>query len=278
MNAHAENARDYPVGISSSSEEFRTASHRLAQFARSFDDENPRHLAGEFATPVFSHIPVMQSMVDVLTMAMPDFVLHGEHDFIYHAPVSPGLRLFSKSTLVGVRGTRAGTAFIIRSDTVTHDDRPICTQYSTCLRRGEASTLVLGESPPARPVVERGGARIDRYTLTSDQTIRYAEAARDYSPYTIDSAAAAKEGYRAPIVHGMCTLSFAARAIVDGHCDGATPRMRRLGCRFAHPLFLEPGQVLEVEHWFASGGFVGFEARDGEGNVVIRNGYAEVSP
>jgi len=277
MSASAATAAAFPLGFSRRSEEFRTNSHRLAQFARAVDDENPRHLAGEFAPPVFSHIPVMQSMVEVLHMATPDFVLHGEHDFFFHAPIVPGQRLFSVSVLSGIRGNRAGTAFIIRSDTSAHDGTPICTQYSTCLRRGETSTLALGEFPPSRPVPAKQNAAHSRYALAPDQTRRYADAARDYSPYTIDPAAAAKEGFPAPIVHGMCTLSFAARAIVDIHCNGLTPRLRRLGCRFAHPLFLVAGQTLTIEHWADADDLVGFEAIDRAGNVVIRNGYAEIS-
>ena len=88
---------------------------------------------------------------------------------------------------------------------------------------------------------------------------------------------AAKAGFPAPIVHGMCTLSFAARAIVDHHCAGQTPRLKRLGCGFAHPLFLTPGQSLTVEHWPGADGLVGFEVADSDGNIVIKNGYAEVS-
>lgn len=268
----------YPVGATRDSEEFRTSSHRAAQFARSFDDANPLHLSGAFAPPVFHHIPVMQSMVEVLGQATQDFVLHGEHDFVFHAPMVPGMRLFSRSTLAGVRGNRAGIALIIRSETRTHEDRPVSTQFSTCLVRGPASTLVLGEAPPARPAPPAAPAAADLYPVSLDQTRRYADAARDYSPYTIDPAAAARHGFPAPIVHGMLTLSFAARSIVDGRCAGDPPRLRRLGCRFAHPLYLAEGQTLSVRHWSADGRLVGFEASDAAGNPVIRNGYAEVAP
>jgi acyl dehydratase len=266
-----------PLGMSRDSEEFRTSSHRLAQFARSVDDENPRHLAGEFAPPVFSHVPVMQSMVEVLDKATGGFVLHGEHDFFFHAPIVPGQRLFTTSTLAGVRGTRAGTTFVVRSETVTHDGKPICTQYSTCLVRGDPSDVTHGETPPARPTVAKTEGASSNYTLTPDQTRRYADAARDYSAYTIDPAVAAKAGFPAPIVHGMLTLSLAGRAIVDHHCGGQTPRLKRLGCRFAHPLFLTAGQSVKVEHWSGADGLVGFEATDAAGNIVIKNGYAQVS-
>ena len=52
--------------------------------------------------------------------------------------------------------------------------------------------------------------------------------------------------------------------------------MKRLGCRFAHPLLLTNGQAVDVQHWAGGDGLIGFEVTDVEGNVVIKNGYAEV--
>lgn len=267
-----------PIGTMRDSEEFRTSSHRLAQFARAVDDVNPHHLVGEFASPVFNHIPVMQSMIEVLDrVTAGSFVMHGEHDFIFHAPIRPADRLFTTSTLSGMRGTQAGMTFIVRSQTMTHDGKEICTQYSTCLVRGDASSVLHGTAQPERPVIARNEATSSTYLLTADQTRRYADAARDYSAYTMDPAAAAKVGFPAPLVHGMLSLALAARAIVDERCGGQTPRLMRLGCRFSHPLLLVPGQTVMVDHWAGDNGLVGFEARDAQGNTVIKNGYAEVS-
>lgn len=270
-------AKAPPLGFARDSEEFRVSSHRIAQFAKSVDDENPHHLAGEFASPVFAHVPVMQSMVEVLNRATDGFVLHGEHDFVFHRPIVPGQRLFTNSALIGVRGNRAGITYIVRSDTLTHTGEPVCTQYSTCLVRGEASGIAEGKPLPERPAVAKTASGSEIYALTPDQTRRYADAARDYSAYTIDPATAAKAGFAAPLVHGMCTLAFAARAIVDRHCGGETPRLKRLGCRFAHPLLLTPGQTISVEHWAGADGLVGFEAADKDGNLIVKNGYAQVS-
>jgi acyl dehydratase len=266
-----------PLGMSRDSEEFRTSSHRLASFARAVDDTNPRHLAGEYALPVFAHIPVMQSMVEVLQKTASGLILHGEHDFVFHRPIVPGQRLFTVSTLIGARGTSAGTAVVIGSYTRDHAGEPVCTQYSTCLLREAGGRDARGEKAPERPQVPRGEGVADTYPLPLDQTRRYADAARDYSAYTIDPEAAQAAGFPAPIVHGMCTLAFAARAIVDRHCGGESKRLRRLGCRFVHPLYLLAGQTLRVEHWAGEGGLAGFEASDAEGNLVIKNGYAQVS-
>lgn len=274
---HHSTAERAPIGMTRDSEEFRTSSHRLAQFARAVDDENPAHLSGSVASPVFGHVPAMQSMVEVLGEATGGFALHGEHDFVHHAPIVPGLRLYTRSTLIGIHPTKPGTTYVIRSLTEGHDGTPFVTQYTTCLVRGPTDATSHGEQPPQRPTTERGETAADRYELSTDQTRRYADAARDYSPYTMDAEAAAKAGFAAPLVHGMCTMAFAARSIVDRACGGDTARLRRFGCRFANPLLLHEGQAVTVHRWSGGDGFVGFEVTDADGSVVIRNGYAEIA-
>jgi acyl dehydratase len=269
------------LGFERDSEEFRVNTARLAQFAAALNDTNPAHLAGRIAGPVFHHIPVMQSMVEVLTAATREFALHGEHDFHLHRPIEPGQRLFSRSRLIGLGATRAGTTLVIRSDTTTHDDRPVSTQYSTCLVTTVKSAVSVGEAAPARPDVARSGdPTVVRHEMTADQTHRYADAARDYSPYCLEKAAAERLGFPAPIAHGMCTIGIASRAIVDTVLQGDASRLVRLGARFSAPVLMVPGQALTTRLWIApvAGGrrMVGFETLEMDGKVAIKNGFAEV--
>jgi acyl dehydratase len=264
------------IGSSRDSEEFRTNSQRLAQFAESLGDTNPDHRAGRIASPVFHHVPVMQSLVEVLRTVSDGFLIHGEQDFVYHRPIVPGQRLFSRSSLVGIRNSGAGALFLVRSETRTHDDQLVSIQRATCLVQGQRLPEDLGESHPAKPAVARGGTpEMVIFPIDERQTWRYAEAARDYSPYTLDAAAAKALGLRAAIVHGMCTLALIARAVVDGACAGDMRRLKRLGCRFSYPLYVEPRQQLQAELW-PGPATVAFEAKDRSGNLVVKNGYAEV--
>lgn len=264
------------IGASRDSEEFRTNTRRLAQFAEAVGDTNPAHLAGSIASPVFHHVPVMQSMVEVLNSVAGGFILHGEQDFHFHRPMRPGQRLFSRSELIGTRQSSAGALYFLRCSTHTHDAQPVSTQYATCLAQG-GSRDTEGVPPPDRPRPERlGDPLLALHAIVPDLTLRYGDAARDYSPYTIDGEAARKLGLPAPIVHGMCTLALIARDVVDRLCAGDTGRLRRLGCRFSHPLYLEPGQELSVRLW-PGDGMSAFEAADGTGHLVVSNGFAEVS-
>ncbi len=270
------------LGYERDSEEFRVNTARLAQFAAALDDTNPAHREGRIAGPVFHHIPVMQSMVEVMTAATREFALHGEHDFHFYRPIEPRQRLFSRSQMIGVGATRAGTTLIIRSDIRTHDDQLVSTQYSTCLVTSAKSAASVGSTGPERLSPPRDGDPISvRHEMTADQTHRYADAARDYSPYCLEKPAAAKLGFAAPIAHGMCTIGIAGRAIVDRVLQGDTSRLLRLGCRFSAPVLMVPGQALTTRLWIAPAAadgkrLVAFETLEMDGKPAIRNGFAEV--
>lgn len=269
------------IGFSRDSEEFRVNTARLSQFARALNDTNKAHLAGNVASPIFHHVPVMQSMVEVLKATSDAFGLHGEHDFHFDRPIEPGQRLFSQSKLIGIGTTTAGTTLIIRSDVSTHDGQEVSSQFSTVLLTTEKVDRAAGDAAPKPPAkVESEEPIVVKHALTDDQTFRYADAARDYSPYTLEAEAAAKLGFKAPIVHGMCTLGFAARAVVDEACKGDVKRLLRLGGRFSNPVMMVPGQSVTTRLCIGSvtrgRQVVSFEALDRDGTTVVKNGFAEV--
>jgi acyl dehydratase len=117
------------------------------------------------------------------------------------------------------------------------------------------------------------------YHVDADQSFRYAEASGDLGTYHIDDTVAREAGFPGVIVHGLCTMAFAARAVVDSGCDGDSRRLRRLGVRFTRPLL--PGQAIRVridEAGELDGrSYYAFEVDDESGEGVIRRGIAEVS-
>jgi acyl dehydratase len=87
-------------------------------------------------------------------------------------------------------------------------------------------------------------------------------------------------GFPTIIVHGTCTMAFAARAIVEQACDGDARRLARFAARLSRPLFLVPGQALTTRLWPAGDRdgrrLYGFEAFDRGGTTMLKNGLAEV--
>ena len=174
----------------------------------------------------------MQSMVEVIGAVTSAHVMHGEQDFVFHAPIMPKETLLTTSTLVGVKGSRAGVLLYVRSETRTDAGAPVCTQTATIICPGGAEARAAGEVPPSLPEASEGPGAETVFAIGPEVTLAYADAARDYSPYTLDQAAAEAAGWPAPVVHGMLTLSLAASAVVRAHAGGDAARIARLGCRF----------------------------------------------
>lgn len=268
-----------PLGQARDSEEFRTSSHRLAAYAAAVLDPNPQAVNGSLANPIFAHVPVMQSLVEVITAKGPLFAFHGEHDMLFQRPIEPGMRLFSRSALIGTRVTRAGLVLIVKSDTENETGAQVATQWSTLMLTGRTGATA-GDAVPDRPDKvsgNKGRSLRETIPIAQDLTLHYADAARDYSPYTLDREAAAAQGLKAPIVHGICTLAIAAGRIVNSYAGGAPERLRRIGCRFTRPLFLVPGQLLSLTLTAFDNGVITFSAIDSDGITIMSRGYAEIS-
>jgi acyl dehydratase len=87
----------------------------------------------------------------------------------------------------------------------------------------------------------------------------------DLNPLHADPAFAREAGFeRGPILHGLCTYGFLARAAIINACDGDGARMTVFEGQFKRPIW--PGQTLQTH---------GYEL--GPGRVVLR-AYAAEEP
>ncbi len=120
------------------------------------------------------------------------------------------------------------------------------------------------------------------YRFDDDQTFRYAEAAGDPLPIHLDDAVARSVGLPGIIVHGLCTMAFCGRAVIGSVAAGDPTRLARLAVKFSRPVL--PGQEITIRIYAVPGpddrhgGAYGFEARDAEGQTVVKDGRAELRP
>ncbi|WP_052740663.1 MaoC/PaaZ C-terminal domain-containing protein [Mycobacterium sp. UM_Kg1] len=126
---------------------------------------------------------------------------------------------------------------------------------------------------------ERGPSPADEPTgvpdFTVDDEIRPEQAALyrlsgDRNPLHIDPAAANRAGFDDVFLHGLCTLGFAARAVINAAGQGEPDALRSISCRFAKPVLL--GQGLRTEIW-RDGADLRFRASQGP-NVTLSSGVA----
>lgn len=273
------------LGQTIRSEEFRVNTVRLAQFAAAANDANPQHREGRIAAPVFANVPVMQATIETLHKVTAAFAFHGEHDFRFQEPIRPGMRLHSSAQLMGVHMTGAGVSIVIKTETHTDRQQRLNEQYFTALVAKESVAKPAGTAAPEHRVPDSVTAQAPVASATVpldvDQTRRYADAARDYSDYTMSAEAARAKGLEAPLVHGMLTMAMAGNAVVEHACGADSARLKRLACRFSGPLYLVPGQALTTRLWRLDrhDGMEGyaFESHDTGGRIVLKHGVAEVA-
>ena len=266
------------IGVPVESPPIAVTVEATRRFAEATNDPNPDYIEGRLAPPMYALVPVLKTMVAAKKAVTEAFAFHGEHDLVILRPIEPGMTLGVVATVIGVRQRSAGVATVVRIETRA-DGELLNEQHFTSFVAGGHVTDEAGEDAPPH-VPDPPGDVVTEVTmpLDADQTRRFAAAADDWDAYTLDEEVARSMGFPTIIVHGTCTMAFAAKAIVDTRCGGDSRRLERFAARLSSPLLLVEGQALTTRMWAAGDGRVtGFDATDHEGTPMIKNGWAEVS-
>jgi acyl dehydratase len=185
------------------------------------------------------------------------------------------MTLQPRARVVAVVPKMAGTVVVCRSE-LLDDAGPVCTQLFTLFQVNE-SLHPMGE--PARLNGDPGnpGDVADRPSLgeltesvAGDQSYRYAAASGDGYRIHTDEVFATGQGLDGIILHGMCTLAFAARAVVALAAGGDPARLAFLGARFSTPV--RPGHTLTTTVSGSSAG--GFTTTADDVPVLTRGRWA----
>ncbi len=91
--------------------------------------------------------------------------------------------------------------------------------------------------------------------------------AGDSNPLHADPEMAAIGKYQRPILHGLCTYGFAARAILKHFGDNQAARLRSLSARFSQHVF--PGETLITQIWREAPGALRFRTIAKERGAIV---------
>lgn len=250
---------------------FEVTTEALERYAAATDD-----LPGG---PVFAILPVWETIEpasrSVASEEARRRVVHYEQDMLLHRPLEAGMRLVSRATPTALLARPNGTALVIRTETRREDGELVNEQWVTEFFRGVSATDSVGERAPAHRLEVDGRTPLAeiRSELAEDQPERYAEASGDRFAIHLDDDFARSVGLPGRIVHGLCTLAFAARAVREA-ADVTDPRaVRRLAVRFSAPVF--PGEALTSRVFSLDDGY-GFDCLGGDGRPVLKDGRLEL--
>jgi acyl dehydratase len=275
------------LGQSSEEARFVVTDEHVKKYARATNDTHPLHTAGQVAPAAYAVVPGGLAWGELVRKVAADDgshrSVHGEHDLYIERPIRPGMTLWTQVALVGVHPRSSGTTVTIRANTRDDQGHRLSHQYLTLFFRGVNTAKGGGESPPDhtfpeslrdRPPLARVTIRVD-----ADQSLRYAEASGDYSSYHLSDREAQAAGFPRIFLHGLCTMAMAGASIVQTVCPENPDRLRRLAVRFSAIVF--PGREITTQLWDLGRengrDAYAFEVVDDEGQVVVKNGRAEVA-
>ncbi len=196
----------------------------------------------------------------------PMMVVHGEQQLEILQPLPPAATVESTSKIIDIQDKGSGLLLIIHVDSHDiHGEKLAAAQTSIFIRglggfggkRGNTVKIELPDRPPDiihKEQTQRAQALL--YRLSGDA-----------NPLHADPQMAALGNYDKPILHGLCTFGFAARAILKRCCDNQANRLRSIGVRFSHHVF--PGETLITEIWQVSPGEIRFQTKAEERDAVV---------
>jgi len=196
-------------------------------------------------------------------------VLHAEQAFRIHSPIPPSGSIRGVTTVSGVEDKGAEKGALVHQVKDLYDEANgthLASVRQTLMLRGNGGQGAFGKAE------EQPGALPDREPdLTVDIGTRPGLALLyrlngDWNPLHADPAVAAKAGFDRPILHGMCSMGIAARAIIQHYCDFDSTRLKTMFVRFSRPVM--PGETLRFE-FFEEKDSVRFRARVVERDVIV---------
>jgi acyl dehydratase len=283
--------------------QFVVEASRTRAFAAAINDDNPLHTGGTVAPPIFACVPIVDHIDEAVSGLVSDeakqWSVHGAQDSELYVPLRDGMVLTSRVAPVGIFPRFGGvTALVLKIESRLEDGALANMGYVSLVFRRKYEGGGHGEpapdhrSPSEAKTAARAAGTLHSvtYMIDPDQTYRYAEASGDHNPIHIDPAFAQSVGLPGIIVHGMCTMGFASRAVIAHACADVSTRLRRMAVRFARPVV--PGKPITTHLWpvgaaadRAPNGRAGesdgrqrwaFETVNQDGKAVLLDGLAEV--
>jgi acyl dehydratase len=205
----------------------------------------------------------------------PAGVLHGEQEFIFHRPIPPEGELVTEGAITHYydKGKDKGALVVAEFDTRQSDGRKLFTGVVTMFARLDGG-FGGPDAPKKSPPFPESPPQSEVWAEPSvDQPLIY-RLSGDTFPLHVDAAFARRAGFERPILHGLCTLGYACRALIRCLSPGAPERVRRIGCRFKSPLY--PGTPIKTRIWSSGENRAVWRViRAADGGVVIDYGIFE---
>lgn len=207
--------------------------------------------------PTFAVIPAYAAVHACMLRTGGDLskMVHGTQSINVPAALAPSGTLHTTGDVRGVYDLKRFAQVVIGTTTTNEQGECVCeTEWSLLfLDQGGFSgeRRPKGEAAPTPPK-----ATPPTFTKTQatqpEQALLY-RLSGDENPLHVDPSFAAAAGFpQGPLLHGLATYGFAARAVIHSALGGDATRLRRFEAQFRKPVW--PGETLVTQGWALEGG------------------------
>lgn len=173
-------------------------------------------------------------------------VLHGSQGIEVHGPIPTSGSATLRTRITDVWDKGKAAVIVQQADAVADDGTNLWTATSTIFVRGEGGWG--GDRGPSSSaeLPDRAPDATTTYDTTPQQALLY-RLCGDRNPLHADPEFAAKAGFPAPILHGLCTWGIVLREATETLLGGDAAAVRSFSARFAGVVF--PGERLGINLW-----------------------------
>ena len=248
---------------------------RIQNYAAGIADRNPRHIdashPGYAAPPLVvatGIIPGTGSMLlEIDSGADLMRIVHGGIEISFERPIREGDALACTATFDGIADKGSGKLISFGFEMQDARGAVVSRGVTRYFVRGKKQAGAAPRSEPERsaPCCER------REIVQPGQSLLYSEGSGDVFAIHTDPAFAKAVGLPDVILHGMCTLGFSTRHLIDAVLRGDSSRLRSVGVRFSKVVL--HGDELTTQIW-ADASRATFRTVNQRGEVVLDEGTA----
>lgn len=228
--------------------------------------------------PTYAVIPAFAAVVELLAAAKVEMakVIHGGQTVTAHAPLPSEGTMHTVAKLEGIYDLKRFATVVLSTESSVAGE-VVCGTEWMIIVRDEGGFK--GARPPRSPVPsvpkDREPDWIVEETTSPEQALLY-RVSGDINPLHADPAFAERVGFpRGPILHGLCTFGFVARAVIRSSLGGDAARLGVISAQFRKPVW--PGETI-VTHGFELGdGVVALQAfAGGRPEAVVSQAWAKI--
>ncbi len=249
------------------------------------DPVDPRELqfvyelngGGFFTFPTFGvtfPFTVLGQIGDVKGLKFhPMMLLHGEQYLELPRPLPTSGTVTTHARITEIYDKGSGALVNVEMRSVDGDGVEVALNRIGLFIRGIGNFG--GErGPSGRPneAPQRAPDAVVRQQTQPNQALLYRLSSGDRNPLHADPNMAALGGFDQPILHGLCTFGFGARAVMATFAGNDPTRFRSVQVRFTKHVF--PGETLVTEMWQESPTRILFQTKVLERDAVVLSNAA----